>query len=143
MTILSYDQMQIIVSALVMYRDSQMNAANTLWSGTAMAVSCQNDAVKAIDLIDEFNNAQYVEANNSSDVDEIPMQYWALYLEGIDGSKRVIAPFFTQKEADDYALRMASKGEMNNLVWYSICTENPCEHGSSLPEESESIQRNY
>jgi hypothetical protein len=59
--ILSYEQMNILVSALVKYRDDDIKAANELWSGTAMADACWNDAAKASVLIDIINNARSIE----------------------------------------------------------------------------------
>lgn len=54
-------QMTILVSALAQYRDYNIKSANELWSGTAMADACWNDAAKASALIETINKAKSIE----------------------------------------------------------------------------------
>lgn len=57
-----------------------------------------------------------------------PIQYWAILLQDKQQQYRIIAPFYTREEAQDYADIIKSKGYLQEYWYDFICTEVPHNH---------------
>lgn len=141
MNTLSYKQLGILASALVIYRDYLKESMNNAWSGMqAMQESTAKEAFDTVQLLDEIQKADAVILDNNT-VEEPPLQYWAIVIpayQTTNSKMRVIAPFFSESDAEEHAKK-------HKLApYYVVCTENSCDTGSkSEPEYGPYESGNY